>query len=183
MTTSIVLPSASDIEGAIRAASRHHYSSDEKPIRRRFTVRTPAGKRSTTWVNVVHKEDPKEALLRRVGDIPDGLVMFSRILVAIYQPPIVEKTNGGVFLSSSIQAEDVEESIWQGRVGLCIALGPQAYQDDDDVKFHGQKVEVGDWVWFRPSDGAGLDLGEVFCRIFDSERYIIGKLPHPDMVA
>lgn len=179
----IVLPSAADIESAIKVASKYHPPNGDKPIRRRFTVRTPAGKRSSTWVNVVHTEDPKEALLRKVGKIPDGLVMFSRILVAIYQPPIVERTQGGVYLSSNIQSEDVEESLWQGRVGLCIALGPQSYVDDDQVKFHGQKIEVGDWVWFRPSDGAGLDLGETFCRIFESERYIFGKLPHPDMVA
>lgn len=153
------------------------------PIRRRFTVRTPAGKRSSTWVNVVHTEDPRKALLKKVGTIPDGLVMFSRILVAVYQPPIVEKTGGGVFIASSIQEEDREEAIWQGKCGVCVAMGPMAYQDDDTVKFHGQKIEVGDWVWFRASDGMGCDLGETFCRLFDSERYIIGKLPHPDMVA
>lgn len=153
------------------------------PIRRRFTVRTPAGKRSSTWVNVVHTVDPKEALMKSVGEIPDGLVMFSRILVAVYQPPIVEKTGGGVFLASSIQDEDREEALWQGKVGLLIKMGPQAYVDDDGVKFHGQKCEVGDWVWFRPSDGMGCDVGETFCRLFESERYIIGKLPHPDMVA
>ena len=175
--TSITLPSAQDLSGIDDLAPA------PKRIRRRFTVRTPAGKRSNTWVDVVHEEDPRDALLRRVGPIPDGLVLFSRILVAVYQPPIVERTNGGVFLASSIQAEDLEESTWQGKTGLCIATGPQAYVDDDTVKFHGQKVEVGDWVWFRPSDGMGCDVGEVFCRLFDSERYIVGKLPHPDAVA
>lgn len=158
-------------------------SEIEKPLRRRFTVRTPAGQRSRTWVNVVHNEDPKKVLMRGVGDIPAGMVMFSRILVAVYQPPIVEKTGGGVFLSSSIQDNDREEALWQGRVGLVIAMGPQCYEDDETTKFYGQKVEVGDWVWFRPADGAGCDIGEVFCRVFDSERFIIGKLPHPDMVA
>ena len=158
-------------------------AASTKPIRRRFTVRSPARKLSSTWVEVVHKEDPKEALLRKVGEIPDGLVMFSRILVAIYQPPIVEKTGGGVFLSSVIQDEDREEALWQGKVGLLIDMGEQAYKDDADVKFHGQKCEIGDWVWFRPSNGDGCTVGEVFCRVFESERYIIGKLPHPDMVA
>lgn len=154
-----------------------------KPIRRRFTVRSPAGKLSTTWVDVVHKEDPKKVLLDKVGDIPDGLIMFSRILVAVYQPPIVEKTSGGILMAQSIQDEDREEALWQGKVGLLIKMGEQAYKDDETVKFHGQKCEVGDWVWFRPSDGAGCTVGQGFCRVFDSERYIIGKLPHPDMVA
>ena len=152
-----------------------------KPIRRRFSVRTPAGKRSETWVNVVHKEDPKEALLRKIGPIPEGLVQFSRILVAIYQPPIVEKSSGGVLFAQSIQEEDRLESIWQGKCGLIVAMGENAYVDDEATKFNGTKNAVGDWVWFRPSDGQGCDVNEVFCRVF-TERDIIGKLPHPDMV-
>lgn len=176
--TSIALPTEEDIAGIAGKVG-----AAPQRIRRRFTVRTPAGKRSNTWVDVVHEEDPKAALSRRVGEVPPGLVLFSRILVAVYQPPIVERTNGGVFIASAIQEEDKEEAIWQGKCGLVIAMGPQAYVDDDSVKFHGQKVDVGDWVWFRPSDGMGCDVGEVFCRLFDSERYIIGKLPHPDAVA
>jgi co-chaperonin GroES (HSP10) len=153
----------------------------DKPIRRRFSVRTPAGKRSETWVNVVHKEDPKEAILRKIGTIPEGLVQFSRILVAIYQPPLVEKSSGGVIFAQTIQEEDKMEALWQGKVGLLVAKGPQSYVDDENTKFHGTSNEVGDWVWFRPSDGMGCDVSEVFCRIL-SERDIIGKLPHPDMV-
>ena len=168
-----------DMDTAIREAQKH----ETEPIRRRFTVRLPAGRRSITWVNVEHKEDPKQAILNRLGPIPDGLVHFSRILVAIYQPPIVTKTSGGILMSTSIQDEDQEESLWQGKTGLVVATGPQAYVDDGDVFFHGAKVNVGDWVWFRPSDGMGCDVGEVMCRIFDSERYILGVLPHPDMVA
>lgn len=156
---------------------------NKKPIRRRLTVRTPAGKVSNTWLTVVHKEDPKKAILDKIGKLPDGLVMFSRILVAIYIPPVVTKTDSGIHLAPTIQDEDLQESRWQGRVGLVVAMGPQCYQDDEDIKFHGQKVEVGDWVWFRPSDGGAVDVHEQFCRLFDSERYIIGKLPHPDMVA
>lgn len=158
-------------------------SEIEKPIRRRFTVRTPAGGRSEVWVPVKHKVDPKKALLERVGAIPDGLVQFSRILVAIYQPPIVEKTAGGLFVAQNIAEEDRLEAIHQGKTGIVVAVGDRAYIDDDHTHFHGTKVEVGDWVWFRPSDGMPCDVNEQFCRVFDSERFIIGKLPHPDMVA
>lgn len=156
-----------------------------KPIRRRFSVRTPAGGRSETWVNVVHEVDPREDLLKKVGKIPEGLVMFSRILVAVYIPPIVEKTSGGILMAQTIQESDRLENYWQGKCGVCVALGPDAYKDDPDggVKFNGQKIEVGDWVWFRCSDGLACDVNEQFCRLFDSERYIFGKLPHPDFVA
>lgn len=184
--SSIVLPSASDIEGAIRVASQYSASTaapEKRQVRRRFTVRTPAGGRSESWIPVEHKEDPRQALMQKVGEVPDGLVLFSRILVAVYIPPLVDKTRGGILLADKIKEEDRLENIWQGKVGLVIKMGERAYVDDDDVKFHGQKVSVGDWVWFRPSEGMGCDVNEVFCRLFDSERYIIGKIPHPDMVA
>lgn len=178
--TSIVLPSMADVE----RVGRKGKNGAEKPIRRRLTVRTPAGKMSSTWLTVVHKEDPRQAILDKIGIVPDGLVQFSRILVAIYIPPIVTTTEGGIHLAPTIQDQDIEENRWQGKVGLCVALGPQAYVDDGaDVKFHGQKIEVGDWVWFRPSDGMFCEVREQYCRMFDSERFIIGKLPHPDMVA
>lgn len=159
-----------------------HLATKEKPIRRRLTVRTPAGGRSETWVTVKHKVDPRQEIFDKIGELPDGIVTGCRILVAIYQPPIVEKTEGGLFLAQKIQDEDRLENIWQGRVGMIVAMGPDAYVDTDEVKFS-QKAAVGDWVWFRPSDGGACDVQEVFCRVFDSERFIIGKLPHPDMVA
>lgn len=173
----------SKIDVSQLSAASDEASRMEKPVRRRLSVRTPAGGRSETWVTVQHKVDPKAAILEAIGKIPDGVVMFSRILVAVYQPPIVERTAGGLYLGQNIQTEDKLEHLFQGKCGLVVAMGPQCYRDDGDVKFHGQCVEVGDWVWFRPSDGMPADVSEVFCRLFDSERYIIGKLPHPDMVA
>lgn len=168
---------------AIDLSKVSHIGADKKkPIRRRLTVRTPAGARSETWVAVEHKTDPRQAILDSVGVVPDGVVAGCRILVAIYQPPIVDRTSGGLFLAQKIQEEDRLENIFQGRTGLIISMGPDAYVDTDEVKFK-QKLQVGDWVWFRPSDGMPTDYNEVFCRVFDSERYIIGKLPHPDMVA
>ncbi len=173
-----------EIESVLaKGSAKPSAAAAPKSIRRRFSVRTPAGKRSNTWVTVVHEADPRKALLDKIGTIPEGVVLFSRILVAIYVPPIVERTGGGVFIASAIQDEDREESLWQGKTGLVVAMGPQAYVDDGDTTFHGQRVDVGDWVWFRPSDGMGCDINETPCRLFDSERYIIGKLPHPDMAA
>lgn len=172
----VILPSASDVDSAVRA-------SVKKDIRRRLTVRTPAGGRSETWVTVRHEVDPKQAILDKIGHLPEGIVHHSRIIVAVYQPPIVERTQGGLYLGQKIQDEDRLEHLYQGKTGLVVAMGSRAYVDDDQVKFHGVKVEIGDWVWFRPSDGVACDLNEVFCRVFESERYIFGKLPHPDMAS
>lgn len=172
--SSITLPSAKDI-AEIAGVSN-------KPIQRRLTVRNPAGKRSETFVTVEHKTDPKADILERIGPLPDGIVHGCRIMVAIYHPPVVEKTAGGLFLAKTIQDEDRLEFLHQGKVGLVVAMGPDAYVDTDDVKFT-QKIEVGDWVWFRPSDGLPCDVQTQFCRVFDSERFIIGRLPHPDMAS
>lgn len=178
--TSITLPSADDI--AKIAGGGVTAPPTKKGVRRRFSVRTPAGKRSSTWISVVHTEDPRESLLRRIGTIPDGVVFGCRILTAIYVPPIVTKTEGGIHIAPSLQDDDLSESLWQNKSLLVIAMGPDAFVDTDEVQFK-QKVSVGDWVWARSSDGMSCDVNEIPCRVFDSERYIIGKLPHPDMVA
>lgn len=172
--TSITLPSVADLAKV---------PGGQPQVLRRFTARTPAGERYESWVKVDHKQDPKLALQAQIGEVPDDLLLFSRILVAIYVPPIVEQSAGGVWFAPKISDEDRKEFLWQGKVGLVVKKGPQAFVDDDEVKFHGQSVDVGDWVWFRPSDGMGCDVNNVPCRMFTSERHIIGKLPHPDMVA
>lgn len=149
--------------------------------RRRLSVRTPAGKRAKHTVTVKHEVDPRQALLDRIGTLPDNIVQFSRILVAVYQPPMIAKTDSGLYLPDALRDEDVEEFLWQGKVGLIVAMGPQAYVDDEAVKFHGTKNKVGDWVWFSPSNGIQCDVNEVFCRIL-REGDIFGTLPHPDFV-
>lgn len=152
-----------------------------KPLRRKINLKTDAGKRNKLTVTVEHERDPKQVLLDRIGPLDPGLVQFSRIVVAIYQPPMVEKTKGGILLTQSMTDDDVEEYLWQGKVGLIVALGPQAYEDDDTVKFHGTKNKVGDWVWFRPSDGMGCEINEVFCRVL-READIIGTISNPDAI-
>ena len=152
-----------------------------KPLRRKLYMRTQAGKPSTHYVEVVHRVDPAVEILERFGAVPDDIVQFSRILVAVYQPPMVTTTQGGIMLTQGISEEDLNEFRYQGKVGLIVARGKQAYVDDDSVKFHGTENRVGDWVWFRPSDGIACEVNEVFCRILN-ERDIIGRVPHPDYI-
>jgi len=126
-------------------------------------------------MRMVHAEDPKQKLKDEIGTVPDEIVMFTRILVAVYRRP--EKTAGGIILTDRATDEDV----WQGKVGLVIKKGPLAYQDDEVTKFHGHEVNEGDWVWFRPSDGMACQVNGVPCRIFKEEG-IIGRINHPDEV-
>ena len=150
-------------------------------LRRPFTVRLPSGQRSKIYIDVVHEVDPKQALLDRIGTIPERIVQHNKILVAIYQPPMIEKV-GSVFITETLSDEDKLENLWQGKVGLVVAMGQRAYVDDDATKFYGEKVSVGDWVWFQPSNGQGCDVNEVFCRKFDVEGNINGVIPHPDYI-
>lgn len=156
-----------------------------KPIRRKINLRTPLGKINRHWVEVKHESDPRQVIWDAIGDIaktaPD-LVQLSKILVAIYRPPMVEKTAGGVIITQGMSEEDVDEYVWQGKVGLIVAMGPRAYIDDDTFKFFGTRNEVNDWVHFLPSSGLQMEVNEVPCRLFESERFIHGRLPHPDMI-
>jgi len=160
-----------------------HLSQPTQPmIKRRLNVgRTPAGKRNYHTIEFRHEVDPKTVILDKIGKIDDGVMQLSRILIAVYQPPAAPKTQGGLILLDTATEEDLEEYLWQGKVGLIVAMGPQAYVDDDVNKFHGTKNSIGDWVWFRPSDGIQCDVNGVFCRIM-TEASIIGKIPHPDYV-
>lgn len=139
--------------------------------------------RKTTSVGVgarmrmVHLEDPKQKLLDELGEIPEGIVNLNKILVACYRRP--EKTVGGIILTDRANDEDV----WQGKVGLIIAMGPTAFQDDEANKFHGLKYEVGDWVWFvQASDGKACQVNGVPCRVFLAEGLLSGTVPSPDLV-
>lgn len=91
--------------------------------------------------------DPRGALLRAVGDFSGISVAAKHVLVAQYIRP--EKTKGGIIRTDRSLGEDR----FQGKVGLVLAVGPLAFEDDAVNKFGGFKVGPGDWAVFRPSDG------------------------------
>lgn len=122
-----------------------------------------------------HDADPKKTILDSIGDISDFEVMHGQILVAIYKRPA--KTAGGILLTDTTRKEDV----WQGKVGLVLAKGPCAFKDDANTSFHGQDVNVGDWVYFRVSDGWSLTVNGADCRMLE-DVHIKGRIPRPDYV-
>lgn len=130
-------------------------------------------------LEMVHEKDPKQAIFDQLGDLSGLELMLNNVLVAVYQrAKTANKTAGGIFLPDKTKDEDK----WQGIVGLVVAKGPKAYQDDEVTKFDGENVEIGDWVWFRPAEGTLCVVNKVLCRVFGSERGIIAKIPHPDYV-
>lgn len=126
--------------------------------------------------------DPKQALL---GSLPKSTteyeVFHNRVLVATYVAP--EKTKGGIIRPDRNLAEDR----FQGKVGLVIAVGPQAFVDDGAARFGGVNVKPGDWVTYRPSDGTEVyfvdDNGRdaTPCRLIE-DVHILGRTPDPALI-
>lgn len=122
-----------------------------------------------------HAVDPADELRKKVGDISKIDILHNQILVAVYIRP--EKTKSGIILADQTRNEDR----YQGKAGLVLKKGPLAFVDDDTNKFHGQNVEVGDWVFYRVSDGFSVIINGTLCRLLE-EVHVKGKIPAPDVV-
>lgn len=130
-------------------------------------------------VAMVHDESPDKVLWDKLGDISDIEVFNNQVLVAVYVRP--EKTKGGIILTEQHRDEDKN----QGKVGLVIKAGPEAFVSDGKWTF--PDIKVGDWVFFRASDGWACTINRgghdqnVLCRIVDDVN-IRGRVAHPDQV-
>jgi co-chaperonin GroES (HSP10) len=85
-----------------------------------------------------------------------------RVLAVI--PNVVEKTNGGIFLSSGTQQAERETS----EVALVVSLGEDAF--DDEKKFpNGPTFDVGDWVLLKAYAGRNFKLGKWEFRVINDD--------------
>jgi len=122
-----------------------------------------------------HDTDPREALLEKVGSLESVELFNNQVLVAIYVRP--EKTRSGIILADTTRDEDKS----QGKVGLVVKLGSDAFDDPSGKWFNGTKLEIGDWVFFRASDGWAISINQVPCRILDDTN-VRGRVQQPDQV-
>jgi len=122
-----------------------------------------------------HADDPKEVLLKELGNVDDIEVFNNQILVAIYMRP--EKTKSGIILSDKTRDEDR----YQGKVGLIIKKGPMAFVDPDQKWFVDADVDVGEWVYFRVTDGWSINVHGVSCRMLE-DTDVRGTTKYPDAV-
>lgn len=107
----------------------------------------------TKTVGEVHANDPRDELLKTIGQIADHVqVLNAKVLVAIYMRP--EKTAGGIIRPGTNREEDN----YQGKIGLILKAGPLAFEDDDNHKW-AIKPKVGDWVQYRVGDTFPFRLG------------------------
>jgi co-chaperonin GroES (HSP10) len=109
--------------------------------------------------DVSNSENPFEEILKKVGDLSSIDVMYNMVLLATYVKP--GKTKGGIILTDQTKEED----IWQGKVGVVLKLGPDAFQDDNDMSFNGQTAEVGEWVVFKVGDAWQVQVRDWPCRL------------------
>lgn len=121
--------------------------------------------------------DPvKKEIFDAIGDLSKLDRLFSaRVLVATYIPP--RKSKGGIIFTD----KELQESVYQGAVGLVIAKGPRAFKDDSQNEFHMQDIAVGEWVVFRPGDSKRVQLNGVNCRLVDDTQ-IDMVVTEPDWV-
>ena len=101
-----------------------------------------------------------ERHLAALGDFDDD-VLHSQVLCMTYVQRAV--TEGGIHLPD----ETIQEDRFQGKIALVIAMGPGAFKDDRVAQFHGQKLELHEWVLVRPSDGLELFINGNSCRLFE----------------
>lgn len=106
------------------------------------------------------------------------LCFGNRLLVVKFVP----EKQGSLHVAPKTQ----QEAKWQGKVGLVVYKGAAAFQDDPQAgSFYGDAAEVGDWVWYRYSDGLDVDYvpAGTFQKIslrclIDTE--VCGVVPRPD---
>jgi co-chaperonin GroES (HSP10) len=124
---------------------------------------------------MTHDTDPKDILTTELGDISGFEIFNNQVLCAVYVRP--QKTKSGIYLTS----QTVEEDKIQGKVGLVVKTGPDAFTDTTGEWFNDMDIELWDWVVFRPSDGWSITVNGVLCRILDDTN-IRGRVQHPDQV-
>lgn len=124
---------------------------------------------------MVHDQDPKEKLLKAVGDLSKFTIFGSFVLLAVYERP--EKTKSGIILTDTTRGEDAH----QGKSALIVAKGPAAFVNGPDADFYGLTADVGDWVSIFVTDGRRIVVNKTLCRIVE-DIHIRMKIPGPDVV-
>ena len=122
-----------------------------------------------------HVVNPRKVITDKIGDLSNIDLFYNKILVGIYIRP--EKTAGGIIYTD----ETREEDRFQGKAGLVLKIGPTAFKDEGSVQFYGQKVQVGDWIVFRPSNGLKMKINSIDC-VYLQDVHVEMRVDRPDWV-
>lgn len=120
-----------------------------------------------------HEEDPREKLLKEIGDLSQIELFNNQLLLAVYLRP--EKTKSGFYLPD----QNREEDKFQSKVGLLVKMGPSAFEDSDGAWFKDLEINLHDWLVVRPSDSWSITINGVLCRVIE-DSLVKMRVPHPD---
>lgn len=126
-------------------------------------------------LQISQSDDPKQGILKAVGDLSGIEVLGDLVLVGTYIRP--EKTAGGIIRPD----RNVDEDEFQGKVGLVLKKGPLAFGDWEEDHYQGRAAEIGSWVMYAIKDGVALQLNKVPCRLVPYARLRM-KLNSPEVV-
>ena len=99
----------------------------------------------------------------------------AKILVATFRQP--ERTAGGLIKTQRY----LEEDIYQGITGLCLKVGPLAFENDGKIKFGGFKIDPFEWVIYKPEMGRATNLRGLHCRIIEDTN-IDARVRDPELL-
>lgn len=117
---------------------------------------------SNRLLELSQADDVKKMLIEMTREVVDTYELFDDdVLLGTYIEP--EKTAGGIIKTHKA----LDESRWQGKVGLLLKIGPGAFKYDRSgvFKFEGKTPELHTWCVYRGSDGWEIGLNGVSCRI------------------
>lgn len=133
------------------AASTTDYGLAQAP---RFPWRTPEEAEE-------YAKDPRAFLMKRAEEWVDKFEpTLNHVYVVTYYSPQTKTLADGSKLY--LPDNTTQESMYQGKVGLVVSLGPVAF---DDPQFGGLEIEEGDWVVYRAADGWQLTMNGQHCRV------------------
>jgi hypothetical protein len=117
---------------------------------------------ANTLLALSQADDVKKALIDKTKDVVASYKLFDDdVLLGTYIEP--EKTAGGILKTQRM----LDESRFQGKVGLLLKIGPSAFKYDRSgvFQFEGDKPALHTWCVYRASDGWEISLNGVSCRI------------------
>ena len=127
----------------------------------------------------VNTDDPKDIVFKALEGAHEKVELVGpggsrRVLVAIAPTP---SARGSILLPSKSKGE----ARFQGKVGLVIRVGENAFKYDGPYEYKGATPAVGDWVVFRPADSWETGVNGVLCRWIRDEL-IIARVNTPEDV-
>lgn len=119
-------------------------------------------------------KDPKADILKTVKNHLPRKIFGNWVLLGTYIRP--EKTAGGIIRPGM----NIEEDVWQGKVGLVLKWGIKAYVSDQNYTFDEEdKAQVGEWVTYMVGDAKHATINGYPCRLV-RDFNILTSIDNPD---